>query len=186
MKIAYWVFCARNTTKNVKLWLLVKYILFGFQTSTEYEYEYYSGLENQANTNTNIFGFEKSSEYEYEYYSVWKYLPNTNTNITIRSQLFEYYSNTELFAHLCCAGLLKPASSLLELTPSLLVTLGCITNTQIYKYTNTQIHRLISAIVQDSSSLLPLWANSFTRVYHKYKNTQRQKYTKAQIHKYIC
>ena len=25
-----------------------------------------------------------------------------NTNITIRSQLFEYYSNTELFAHLCC------------------------------------------------------------------------------------
>ena len=26
--------------------------------------------------------------------------PNTNTNITIRSQLFEYYSNTELFAHL--------------------------------------------------------------------------------------
>ena len=48
----------------------MKYILFGFQTSTEYEYEYYSGLENQANTNTNIFGFEKSSEYEYEYYSV--------------------------------------------------------------------------------------------------------------------
>ena len=53
-------------------------------------------------TNTNIFGFEKSSEYEYEYYSVCQYLPNTNTNITIRSQLFEYYSNTELFAHLCC------------------------------------------------------------------------------------
>ena len=78
----------------------MKYLLFGFQTSTEYEYEYYSGLENHANTNTNIFGFEKSSEYEYEYYSVWKYLPNTNTNITIRSQLFEYYSNTELFAHL--------------------------------------------------------------------------------------
>ena len=68
----------------------MKYILFGFQTSTEYEYEYYSGLESQANTNTNIFGFEKSSEYEYEYYSVCKYLPNTNTNITIRSQLFEY------------------------------------------------------------------------------------------------
>ena len=78
----------------------MKYILFGFQTSTEYEYEYYSGLENPANTNTNIFGFEKSSKYEYEYYSVWKYLPNTNTNITIQSQLFEYYSNTELFAHL--------------------------------------------------------------------------------------
>ena len=49
-------------------------MLFGFQTSTEYEYEYYSGLENQANMNTNIFGFEKSSEYEYEYYSIWKYL----------------------------------------------------------------------------------------------------------------
>ena len=25
-------------------------------------------------------------------------------NITIRSQLFEYYSNTELFAHLCDDG----------------------------------------------------------------------------------
>ena len=46
----------------------MKYILFGFQTSTEYEY--YSSLENPANTNTNIFGFEKSSEYEYEYYSI--------------------------------------------------------------------------------------------------------------------
>jgi len=68
----------------------VKCSLFGFKTSTEYEYEYYSGLENHANTNTNIFGFEKSSEYEYEYYSVSKYLPNTNANITIRSQLFEY------------------------------------------------------------------------------------------------
>ena len=82
----------------------MKYILFGFQTSTEYEYEYYSGFENEADTNTNIFGFGKSSEYEYEYYSVWKYLPNTNTNITIRSQVFEYYSNTELFAHLCLVG----------------------------------------------------------------------------------
>ena len=30
--------------------------------------------------------------------------PNTNTNITIRSQLFEYYSNTELFAHLWTSG----------------------------------------------------------------------------------
>ena len=28
-------------------------------------------------------------------------MPNSNTNITIRSQLFKYYSNTELFAHLC-------------------------------------------------------------------------------------
>jgi len=49
---------------------LVKYILSGFQTSTAYEYEYYSGLENPPHTNTNIFGFKKSSEYEYEYYSV--------------------------------------------------------------------------------------------------------------------
>ena len=32
----------------------------------EYEYEYYSGSEIWPNTNTNIFGFEKSSEYEYE------------------------------------------------------------------------------------------------------------------------
>ena len=65
VKIVYWVFCAVNTTETFKFRLLVK---FGFQTSTEYEY--YSGLENHANTNTNIFGFEKSSEYEYEYYSV--------------------------------------------------------------------------------------------------------------------
>ena len=55
-----------NTTENENFWHRVKYILFGFQTSTEYEYEYYSGLGNQANTNTNIFGFEKLSEYEYE------------------------------------------------------------------------------------------------------------------------
>ena len=55
-----------NITENLNFQLRVKYILFGFQTSTEYEYEYYSGLENHANTNTNIFGFEKSSEYEYE------------------------------------------------------------------------------------------------------------------------
>ena len=66
----------------------MKYILFGFQTSTKYEYEYFSGLENQTNTNTHIFGLKKSPEYEYEYYSVWK--TNKNTNITILSQLFEY------------------------------------------------------------------------------------------------
>ena len=70
MKIACWVFCASKKTKNVKLCRWVKYILYAFKNATEYEYEYYSGLENQANTNTNIFGFEKSSEYEYEYYSV--------------------------------------------------------------------------------------------------------------------
>ena len=70
MKIAYWVFCASK--HNRKFQILTKgeihniRIVFGFQTSTEYEYEYYSGLENHANTNTNIFGFEKSSEYEYE------------------------------------------------------------------------------------------------------------------------
>ena len=70
MKIAYWVFCASK--HNRKFLILTKgeihniRIVFGFQTSTEYEYEYYSGFENHANTNTNIFGFEKSSEYEYE------------------------------------------------------------------------------------------------------------------------
>ena len=48
----------------------------------------------------NIFGFEKSPEYKYEYYLVSEYLPNTNTNITIQSQLFEYYLNPELLAHL--------------------------------------------------------------------------------------
>ena len=40
------------------------------------------------------------TEYEYEYYSVFQKWPNTNTNTSIRPQLFEYYSNTELFAHL--------------------------------------------------------------------------------------
>ena len=73
---------------------------------------YYSVSKLQPNTNTNnirfwkitririrvLFGFEKLPEYEY--YLVLKNHPNTNTNITIRSQLFEYYSNTELFAHL--------------------------------------------------------------------------------------
>ena len=93
-----------NTTENWHFQLWVKYILFGFQTSTEYEYEYYSDLGNHANTNTNsiqfwkiiriririISGLKISAEYEYEYhYSV----------STIRI-LFEYYSNTELFAHL--------------------------------------------------------------------------------------
>ena len=56
---------------------------------TEYEYEYYSVLKRQPNTNTNIIRLEKSTKYEYEYYSVWKNHPNTNTNTSIRSQLFE-------------------------------------------------------------------------------------------------
>ena len=50
------------------------------------------------------------TEYEYEYYSVWKNHPNTNTNIIrfenidrIRIRIF-WYSNTELFAHLCWGG----------------------------------------------------------------------------------
>ena len=55
-----------NTTGKFKFRLGVKYIPFGCQTSTKYEYEYYSGLENHANPNTNIFGFEESSEYKYK------------------------------------------------------------------------------------------------------------------------
>ena len=85
-----------NTTENLNSQLRLKYILFGFKTSTEYEYEYYSGLENHANTNTNsirfwkiiriririLFGLKIYAEYEYEYhYSV----------STIRI-LFEYRS----------------------------------------------------------------------------------------------
>ena len=38
-KIAYLVFCALITTETLKLRLWVKFILFDFQTSTEYEYE---------------------------------------------------------------------------------------------------------------------------------------------------
>ena len=38
-KIAYWVFCALITTETLKFRLCVKFLLFGFQTSTEYEYE---------------------------------------------------------------------------------------------------------------------------------------------------
>ena len=38
-KIAYWVFCALITTETLKSRLWVKFLLFGFQTSTEYEYE---------------------------------------------------------------------------------------------------------------------------------------------------
>jgi len=59
VKIAYWVFCA---SKHSQILTLGEKL----QTSTEYEYEHYSGLENHANTNTNMFGFEKSSEYEYK------------------------------------------------------------------------------------------------------------------------
>ena len=38
-KIACWVFCALITTETLKSRLWVKFLLFGFQTSTEYEYE---------------------------------------------------------------------------------------------------------------------------------------------------
>ena len=61
------------------------WIIFASEKQPEYEYEYYLVLKKPP---------------EYEYYSVWKYLPNTSTNIAIRCQLFEYYLNTELFAHL--------------------------------------------------------------------------------------
>jgi len=100
MKIAYWVFCASKHNKKCQILTFGEIHTIRFSNFNRIRIRILFGLENQANTNTNIFGFEKSSEYEYEYYSVWKYLPNTNTNITIRSQLFEYYSNTELFAHL--------------------------------------------------------------------------------------
>ena len=63
------------------------------------EYEYYSTFKKWPNTDTNIIWFEKSTKYEYRYYSVWKNYPNTNTSI--RSQLFKWYLNTELFAYLC-------------------------------------------------------------------------------------
>ena len=70
-KIAYWVFCALITTETLKLRLWVKFILFGFQTSTEYEYEYYSVLKNHRIQIRILFGLKISSEYEYEYhYSV--------------------------------------------------------------------------------------------------------------------
>ena len=80
--------------------------------SIKYKYEYYSAFPIWPNTNTIrffkndriririLFGFSKMTEYEYEYYSVFQKWPNTNTNTSIRPQLFEYYSNTELFAHL--------------------------------------------------------------------------------------
>ena len=54
-KIAYWVFCALITTETLTLRLWVKFILFGFQTST---YRIRIRI---------LFGFKKSPEYEYEY-----------------------------------------------------------------------------------------------------------------------
>ena len=75
--------------------LRVKYILFGFQTSTKYEY--YSGWANHVKTNTNIFGFEKSSEYKYTNNIRFENI----CRIRIRISLFGLnYLNTELFAHL--------------------------------------------------------------------------------------
>ena len=88
------------------------------------KYEYYSGSWIWPIINTNIirfslwpstntirvqkfdciqirisFGAPLLIKLEYEYYSFWKYFPDTSTNISIRSQLFEYYLNTELLAH---------------------------------------------------------------------------------------
>ena len=84
------------------------------------------GLKNYPNTNNIrfekiapiririIFGPKFLDEYEYEYYSDPKFWTNTNMNniwVSICGQIririfviriiFEYYSNTELFAHLC-------------------------------------------------------------------------------------
>ena len=66
---------------------------------TEYEYEYNLVLKIRPNTNTIIILFEKSTAYEYEYYSLWKNHPNMNMNTSIRSQLFELYSNSITFEY---------------------------------------------------------------------------------------
>ena len=109
-RIAYWVLNNRNL--EIKTWDGVKWeiwnkscfgtgrgirfpnfnpirtkIIFGFEKSLEYKYKYYSALKNHQIRIRILFGLKLSSEYEY-YYSIW-------------SQLFEYYSNTDLFAHLC-------------------------------------------------------------------------------------
>ena len=44
-----------------------------------------------------IFGFEKSPEYEYEYYSVFKNHPNTNTNIIRFENIFRIRIRISLF-----------------------------------------------------------------------------------------
>ena len=36
-KIAYWFFCALITTETLRFRLWLKFLLFGLQTSTEYE-----------------------------------------------------------------------------------------------------------------------------------------------------
>ena len=87
VKFAFWVICTSKHNKKFRFLPRVKYILFGFQTSTEYEY--YLGLENHA---------------KYEYYLVLKNHPNTNMNsnlfenicrVRIRISLFGLnYSNT--------------------------------------------------------------------------------------------
>ena len=108
MKIAFWVFCARKHTTKFKIltfgeintirfsnfnWIWIR-LLFVFGKSGEYEYKY--------------IRFWKITPIRTRILLVWKYLHNTNTNITIRAQLFEYYSYTEIFAHLW------PDTSLLE------------------------------------------------------------------------
>ena len=39
VNIAYWVFCDLITTETLRSRLWLKFLLFGLQTSTEYEYE---------------------------------------------------------------------------------------------------------------------------------------------------
>ena len=72
--------------------------------------EYYSYFQN--NRTRIIFGPKFLDEYKHEYYSDPNFRTNTNMNnirvsicgrirIIVIRIIFEYYSNTELFAHLC-------------------------------------------------------------------------------------
>jgi len=70
MKIAYWVFCASKHNSKFQILTFGEILTIRFSNFNRIRIPILFGLENQANTNTNIFGFEKSSEYEYEYYSV--------------------------------------------------------------------------------------------------------------------
>ena len=67
MKSAYWVFCAfkyKGKFEILTLGDIFHYLVTKPRANVEYKWN--SGLENQANKNTNIFGFEKSSEYGYK------------------------------------------------------------------------------------------------------------------------
>ena len=109
VKFAYWVFCVLCQYYCLKHNGKLQILTLSNINNTEVHTIRFSNF----NRIRILFGFGKSGEYEYEDIRFWKIIPiqiwilfglktsaEYEYEITIRSQLFEYYSNTELFTHL--------------------------------------------------------------------------------------